>query len=191
MRSAGGFSVIELLVGMILLGALMAIGIPGFTDYLRNARVRTTAESVLNGLRLARAEAVQRNTTARFQLVTSLDNNCALNVAGPNWVVSIDNAAGLCATAPSDAVPPRIVQIRSGAEGSSATTIAAGRTEVVFNSLGRVPAGNVNIAVSSATGAACMDNGGPVRCLSITVSTSGQIRMCDPALRDDDVQTCT
>jgi len=115
LRSAHGFSVIELLVGMILLGVLMAIGIPGFTDYLRNARVRTTAESVLNGLQLARAEAVRRNTTARFQLVTSLDNNCALNVAGPNWVVSVDNAAGLCATAPSDAVPPRIIQIRSGA----------------------------------------------------------------------------
>ncbi len=191
MRSAHGFSVIELLVGMILLGVLMAIGIPGFTDYLRNARVRTTAESVLNGLQLARAEAVRRNTTARFQLVTSLDNNCALNVAGPNWVVSVDNAAGLCATAPSDAVPPRIVQIRSGAEGSSATTIAAGRAEVVFNSLGRVPAGNVNIDVSSATGAACAANGGPVRCLRMVVSPGGQIRLCDPALRPGDAQACT
>lgn len=191
MKAADGFSVIELLVGMILLGALMAIGIPGFTDYLRNARVRTAAESVLNGLQLARAEAVRRNTTARFQLVTTLDDTCALNPAGPNWVVSIDNAAGLCATAPSDEVAPRIIQIRSGAEGSSATTIAAERAEVVFNGIGRVLTGNVNIDVSSATGAACMRDGGPVRCLRIVVSTSGQIRMCDRALRAGDAQACT
>jgi len=62
---------------------------------------------------------------------------------------------------------------------------------VVFNSLGRVPAGNVNIDVSSATGAACAANGGPVRCLRMVVSPGGQIRLCDPALRPGDAQACT
>ena len=55
-----GFSLIELIVGMAILGILMGLGIPAFSDWMRNARVRTTAESALNGLQLARAEAVRR-----------------------------------------------------------------------------------------------------------------------------------
>ena len=65
-----GFSLIELIVGMAILGILMSLGIPAFSDWMRNARVRTTAESALNGLQLARAEAVRRNTTVGFYPVS-------------------------------------------------------------------------------------------------------------------------
>lgn len=194
MKTWRGFSLVELLVGMAILGVLLAIAMPAFSNWLRNARVRTAAESVQNGLQLARAEAVRRNTTIRFQLVDTTDDSCALSTAGPNWVVSFDDPVGACATPPSDTVAPRIIQLRSGAEGSADTALAADQSALVFNSLGRltpVPGANITINVASATGELCLVDGGPIRCLQINVTLGGQIRMCDPALAVGDAQACT
>ncbi len=193
MKPGRGFSLVELIVGMAILGVLLAIAMPAFSNWLRNARVRTAAESVQNGLQLARAEAVRRNTTIRFQLVDTTDDSCALSTAGPNWVVSFDSPVGACATPPSDTVAPRIIQLRSGAEGSADTTLTADQSALVFNSLGRltpVPAANVTIIVERDR-RACLAEGGPIRCLQIMVTLGGQIRMCDPALAVGDAQACT
>jgi type IV fimbrial biogenesis protein FimT len=185
-----GFSLIELIVGMAILGILMSIGIPAFSDWMRNARVRTTAESVLNGLQLARAEAVRRNTTVGFYLVDTTTSACALSTAGPNWIVSVDSPVGQCDVAASDTVAPRIIQSRAGNEsGGAATTVAAGQSSVLFNGLGR-PGGNIAINFTDAAGAACVAASGPVRCLRAEISIGGQIRMCDPALPAGDAQAC-
>jgi type IV fimbrial biogenesis protein FimT len=195
LNSVRGFSLIELIVGMAILGILMSIGIPAFSDWIRNARVRTTAESVLNGLQLARVEAVRRNTTVGFYLVDTTTSACALSTAGPNWIVSVDSPVGQCDVAASDTVAPRIIQSRAGNEsGAAATTVAAGQSSVVFNGLGRptpLPGGNIAINFTDAAGAACVAAGGPVRCLRAEVSVGGQIRMCDPALPAGDAQGCT
>lgn len=193
MKAQRGFSLIELIVGMLIFGILMALAIPAFTSWLRNARVRTAAETVLSGAQLARSEAVRRNTAVRFQLVSTLDDTCALTTDGPNWVISLDDPAGKCATAASDTTAPRIIQSRSGAEGRSAAKLAAGQSALVFNSLGRLtppPANSVTIDVSNAAGEPCAADGGPVRCLRIMVTIGGQVRMCDPALTSGDAQAC-
>ena len=193
MNAQRGFSLIELMVGIVILGVLMAMAVPRFSDWLRNARIRTSAEAIQNGLQLARAEAVRRNATVRFQLVNTIDDTCALDTAGPHWVVSMDNPAGQCASAPSDTAAPRIIQVRNRAEGSIQTLVAAGQSALVFNGLGRltpVPAANVAIDVSSTTGGTCVASGGSVRCLRVLVSVGGQIRMCDPALPAGDAQAC-
>jgi len=208
LKTRRGFSLVELIVGMAILGVLLAIAMPAFSNWLRNAKVRTAAESVQNGLQLARAEAVRRNTTVGFRLVDSADESCALiaedlSTSVWNWVVSIRSPAGKCQIAPvaEDADPsddaladdPFIIQSRSGAEGSSAATLMTNRSAVVFNSLGRlptvpVPPGSVRIDVDSATGEPCLAAGGTIRCLRIMVTLGGQIRMCDPALAASDAQ---
>ncbi|RDE51114.1 MAG: prepilin-type N-terminal cleavage/methylation domain-containing protein [Candidatus Accumulibacter meliphilus] len=189
-----GFSLIELIVAMAILGILMSLGIPAFSDWMRNARVRTMAESVLNGLQLARAEAVRRNTTVGFYLVDTTTSACALSTAGPSWIVSVDSPVGQCDVAASDTVAPRIIQSRAGNEsGGAATTVAAGQSSVVFNGLGRptpLPGGNIAINFTDAAGAACVAASGPVRCLRAEISVGGQIRMCDPALPAGDAQGC-
>lgn len=204
MKAIRGFSLVELIIGMLILSVLLALALPTFTDWLRNARVRTAAEAVLNGLQLARIEAVRRNAQVRFSLVNNLTKDCVLAPAGPSWVVSLDDPTNAlpdkCATPPSDAIDPRIIQSRNGAEGSAATTVAAGQNVYVFNSLGRLTAqpardeDNVigGIKIKSAAGEPCKTPGGsePVRCLRVVVLFGGQIRMCDPALPPADAQAC-
>jgi len=186
-----GMTLIELMIGIVVLGILLALGVPTFSRWTQSSQIRNAAEAIHNGLMLARAEAVRRNTTVRFQLVTTTTSACALSDIGANWVVSLDSPAGACDAAPSDNVAPRIVQVRSAAEGSRNAAVNAGGVSLItFNGTGQATGGApAAINVTNPTGGACAP-GGPMRCMRVTVATGGQIRMCDPARAADDPQGC-
>ncbi len=123
-RNMEGFSIIELMVVVAIAGILLAVAVPSLQGTINSARTRGVAESVYNGLSLARSEAIRRNAPMRFQLVSTLDDFCTYSAAsgksiattGANsipglWVVSqyvSANSRGQvvahCATAP--ATPP-------------------------------------------------------------------------------------
>lgn len=191
-KKDAGASLVELIIGLVIMGILLAMGVPAFGNWIQNTRIRTTAEAIQNGLQLAHAEAVHRNDLIRFQLMDSVTNTCALSTTSSNWVVSMDDPSGACASTPSDTIAPRIIQMRSAAEGSTNIVVAAGQSAIVFNGLGQVipvPAGAISINLTNPTGGACAP-AGPMRCMRVEVSTGGQIRMCDPALATTDPQGC-
>lgn len=183
-------TLIELMIGIVVLGILLALGAPAFSSWTQNSQIRNAAEAIHNGLTLARAEAVRRNTTVRFQLVTTTTGACALADTGTNWVVSLDSPAGACDSAPSDDIAPRIVQVRSAAEGSRNAVVDAGGVSLItFNGTGQASVA-ATIDVTNPTGGACSTAAGPMRCMRVTVATGGRIRMCDPARAANDPQGC-
>jgi type IV fimbrial biogenesis protein FimT len=197
-----GVTMIELVVVVAIIAILAAIAIPSFSTWIQNSQIRNSAEAIQNGLQLTRNEAVRRNTLVSFWLTTTADATCALSTAGPNWVISFDNPASLCANAfineafpVSDAVnnpAPRIIQMRSASEGSRNAVVAAGQSQITFNGMGRlspVPAADININITNPTGGACAA-AGKMRCLRVVVSPNGQVRMCDPSLANTDPRGC-
>ena len=197
-RSAG-FTIIELMIGLTVLGIVLMIGLPSLATWVQNTQIRTAAESMQSGLQLARAEALRRNTTVRFQLVSTLTSACALSVTGTSWVVSRADPTGACEQAPTEATTPWIVQKKDGAEGApNAVITATGGSSVIFNGIGRVvtsgvPAPISRVDVTNTRGGACKTAGAdePMRCLRVTVSTGGSVRMCDPAVTDvTDPRSC-
>jgi type IV fimbrial biogenesis protein FimT len=169
-------------------GILLALAMPGFSNWLRNARVRTTAESVQNGLQLARAEAVRRNTPVAS---SRQHHRCRLRPRHCRSELGRQPRRPERALRhpPSADTDPRIIQSRSAAEGGAATTIASVHHRLASTAWGapRRPAMSISRARD---GEACLEDGGPVRCLRVVVSLGGQIRMCDPALPDGDAQAC-
>ena len=179
---------IELMVGLTILAFLLVSGVPSFSDWIRNAKIRGEAESILSGLQHARMEAVRRNTAVTFQLTSTLDNSCALSTAGQNWVVNIPTStgvtpAGSCGTAISDTTSPYILQTSPSTSNSTSITVSASpQATVTFNGFGQQTSatapGMVTIDVTSPQGT-CLAAGGTVRCLRIQVSPAGLPRMCD------------
>jgi type IV fimbrial biogenesis protein FimT len=55
-----GFSLIELMIVLLLAGAILAIGAPSFGDMMRNNRLTQAANDFLAAAHLARSEAVKR-----------------------------------------------------------------------------------------------------------------------------------
>jgi type IV fimbrial biogenesis protein FimT len=184
---ATGFTLIELMITLAVLALLLMVGLPGMNTWLQNTQIRASAEAMQSGLQLARAEALRRNASVRFQLVDTLAAGCALSNTGTSWVMSLDDPTGACSAAESDAAAPRILQKRSGAEGSPNATVAASASSVVFSGLGRVTgaAGPIQLDISNPAGGTCQTAAGPMRCLRVTVSSGGQVRMCDPAVMDN------
>ena len=163
MRGRTGFTLIEVMIGLTVMAILMVMGLPSFTAWLQKGQIRTAAEAIQNGLTLARAEAVRRNTKVSFSM------------AGPDssWTVAV-------VTAP---VPP--IQARIGAEGSSnavvAVTPGALPVDIEFDGLGRTNlAANLLIQVTNPVGGACGTALTEMRCLNVQVSPGGTVRMCDP-----------
>jgi len=184
-------SLIELMIGLAIMALLIMIGLPNMSTWLSNSQIRTAGETVLAGLTLARTEAVRRNQIVRFQMVNSLTSGCVVSTSGTDWVVSLDDATGACDAAPSEVAAPRIVQKRSGSEGTTRAALAATIAGTVhFNGLGRVtsPGGAANmtqVAISNPAGGTCEHvDGGNMRCLRINISVGGDARMCDPAVTD-------
>ena len=190
-----GVSLIETMIGIAIVSMVLMFGAPTFTLWLQNTQTRTAAESIQNGLQLARAEAVKRNTAVRFALT-----NAAGQIA---WTVG-------CVTVTADC--PAAIQSRSATEGGTnaragvsidaipnpapagqfSAALAAGTGlpgGVSFDGMGRVPSANIGaditrIDITNAMQAAA-------RRLVVVVGTGGQIRMCDPALAlSDSPQGC-
>jgi type IV fimbrial biogenesis protein FimT len=56
-----GFSLIELMIGLVLVSILLGIGVPSFREFILNQRAKTTSMDINIALMTARSEAIKRN----------------------------------------------------------------------------------------------------------------------------------
>ncbi len=56
-----GMTLIELMTTLSVASVLAAVATPSFTSFLRNTEVRGSSEALLQGLQLARTEAIRQN----------------------------------------------------------------------------------------------------------------------------------
>lgn len=181
-----GLTLVELLVGLAILGALLTQALPAFSAWLQNQRIRNSAESILNGLQVAKAQAVRSNLSTELALLPSTMDPVPANVGaaasatGTNWIVRTFQSTGAYTAAD-------FVQGRSGKEGSAKATVAASQGSFVFTPLGRLlnpPPADVVIAIDHS------DSYSGKRPMRVVVTIGGAIRMCDPNGPAGNPQTC-
>jgi type IV fimbrial biogenesis protein FimT len=180
--SARGFTMLELMVAVTLAGMLLLAGLPSFTTFLRNAEVRSTAESISNGLRLARSEATRLNRPVSFTLAGGGNTSWTINIFNP--------VTGALLQPPID----RYSKFEVG-RSTMAATAPANAVAVTFNGLGRIvsPSPIATPNLQQIDVASIVD--GEARTLRIYADDMRGIRMCDPdpaikALMPPDARAC-
>lgn len=161
-----GFSTIELMVAVAIIAIITSVALPGFAQFVANTQIRSTTESIRNGIQLARAEAVKRNARVQF----TLENDTS-------WSI------GCVTPVPINNVCPAVIQskpAKEGAVGGVSLVIAESKT-VAFTSLGTVttdPGQLSQVDVDSKT-----LNEADSRNLRIVLGTGGSLKMCDPNIK--------
>ena len=82
-RAAPGFTLVELMTVMAVLGVLMAIGVPGLRTFAVGQQLKALAYDMTSDLLLARSEALKRNVSVN---VTAIGTSWA-----SGWTVSAGN----------------------------------------------------------------------------------------------------
>ena len=179
-----GFTLVELVVTLAVLALILAVAAPTVGSWMGNARIRNVADTLQNGLQIARAEAVRRNQNMSFWLVSLndpgvLSNDCTLSGSSGSWVVSVNSPIGHCADPPSTISSPMLVTARAIGDAGGNVTVAAiksdntAATTVTFDGFGRVTNTDSSRQID-VTGTPTSVN------LRLVVSSAGLVRMCDP-----------
>ena len=194
-----GVTLIELAVVLVITAILFAQAAPHFSAWIQNVQVRTAAESIQNGLQLARSEAIRRNRAVMFWLTSN--GTTPANPQTGDWLIGCMNpvgagvqpeAAGDCPGSHTSVGTPTAynwIQRQTAAGQQTATaqvtavdTNGNAANNVTFNSLGLVMPNtdqSPSIAQIDVTNPALATS--LARPLRVTVS-GGDIRMCDPNL---------
>lgn len=167
---AAGFTLIELMVAIAVMAILLFLALPNFSIWLQNTQIRTAGEAILNGLQLARAEAVRRNTNVRLEIN-----------AASGWTVLVVNGG-------------EVIQTRVAKEGSATALVTItppGANKVTFNGFGSL-ASNIDGSATitelkiDVTSIPAADS----RELCVMVRSGGNTRMCDPQVASTDTRSC-
>ena len=173
-RRQRGISLIEMMMALVILGLLIAAGVPMFTSWIQNTQIRTAGEAIMNGLQTARNEAIRTNRAVHLEFTTG---------------------TGYQVNPKADPEGSPAIRVRSHEEGSENAVVTfspADGTVITFTALGRIDTTNHN--GSPVVTQIDIDNpsmpAAESRELRIVIPPGGAIRMCDPQVPAGDPRAC-
>lgn len=200
---AAGFSTLELLIGLAILGILIAVGLPSMNNWLMSAKVSGAAEFYSEGFKLARSQAVMHNAASRI----TLDDNAVsgqmdwqVDICFPTATVPCNATSGNWSTPATPAAndPEGSAGFKSvlrSADSLPSTKVMAetlsppGATDIYFTSVGWVDTGFsprlAQIQLAPAAG-----NAGAFPTVAVAVTLAGAAAKCSPTAPAHDSRAC-
>lgn len=148
-----GFSLIELMVVVCILGIIAALAMSSMGSYLLNAKVRSATEDFQQALTLAKSEAIKRNDTVKFT---------SLGFGGWKIEAYVNDVLTTVKTKPASA--------------GSKTTVTGANAVVKFDGSGRSDVATT-WDFTPTSGGAC---GTEITCLRVELTRFGKLRVCNP-----------
>ncbi len=148
MRKNNGFTLVELLIAMVVIVVLLAAGVPGFREFVKNNQVSGQAANLIIALQLTRSEAVKRGSGT--VICASTDQlTCS---AGTNWTTGwitfsdldqdgVLDGNGACTTDADQLSKECILRVNPALTGN--VTLTGGDDQVFFRPGGQADNGPV------------------------------------------------
>ncbi len=182
-RRQHGFSFVELVVVLLMVGVLASLALPPITEWIAVSRVRSAAEAIQHAVRLAQAEALRRSRSTALVLTQATPAVGATPATdGQRWWVQSLQRSG------EDASTQLMLQ--NGTEPASMKVSVSGVAALCFNALGQ------QVTLTAAANGLSTDCTAPsttgtyteytfthtrtTRRMRIQVGKSGEVRMCNP-----------
>ena len=135
-----GFTLVEMLVTLAVVGILAGIAAPAFTSFVASQKVGSSASMLQSSLLTARSEAIKRNAKVTVAPIGgSWASGWTVAVSSTNEVIANNNK-------------------------STSASITGGPASVTYNNAGRVSAGGGNTFKFSASSTS------NIRCLNVDLS---------------------
>jgi type IV fimbrial biogenesis protein FimT len=191
---AGGFTAVEAIVVVAILGILASVGIPNMSAWLLGRKASAAAGYYADGFAFARNQAIGHNSASRLVL----DDNAASGQQ--QWRVDIcypstDNACDEDSTGWSTAIAPAagdprgdqgdksVVRSADGLPSARAVSLLvgpSGANAVYFTSLGWVDT-RISPQISRITLSPTDDRAGAFAPVAVSLTLAGVAMRCDPA----------
>jgi type IV fimbrial biogenesis protein FimT len=168
-----GFSLIELLVVMAILGILLAVSLPSFQQTIESNMTNSQAKLFLTSLSLARSEAIKRG--GNVGICASNDGiDCGAGEWNEGWIVFHDANEDANGAAGSLDAGDTIIRVFDSMGASAVTTFSV--NWIAYNSLGySAIAGTQTLLICPASGTAA-------NARSIEIGPSGRGRRIEDGL---------
>ncbi len=134
MRNKSGFTLIEVIIVMGVIGIMSAIAFPMVSNWLPNYRLRGEARNLYSNMQRIKLEAVRRNSDVGISFTT-----VAFPAVGGRYQAFIDDGSGVGGVAGNliqDGTEATLFQIPMSASCSLVIASFSGNSAVGFNSRG-------------------------------------------------------
>lgn len=202
MRRCGrGFTLVEIMIGLVILSIMLAIGVPSMKSWLSASSAAAASEFYAEGFKLARGEAVKRNAVTRMTLSTNAVNgqlDWQVDLCVPTPATACNNTSGSWSTptAPNgDAHSSDFLSIKRVATNmpkSSQLTITrtpATALAVYFTSLGWIDT-TITPTLTEIQLAPAVGNANAFPTSKVVVTLAGVVTKCNPQVVVHDSRSC-
>ena len=202
-RAVSGFTLIESVVVLAVMSITLALGVPAMSGWIQASKARNAGGFYVEGLAMARQQAMAHNAASRFLLVRNNGNgqyDWQVDLCFPTQADACDadsagwSAPDAFATADPDQVQGFLSVNRSAAalpksDVMAATLAPLGSSSIYFNATGWVDT-RVDERMTSIQFAPAAGFEATIRPQAIVVGLAGTATQCDPAVVAPDSRAC-
>jgi type IV fimbrial biogenesis protein FimT len=202
-RAQAGFTLMEAMIVLAIIGTMLAIGVPNMTSWLRTSRAMAATEFYAEGFKLARAEALKHNSASRIALTENSANgqlDWQVDLCFPTASVPCSSESGAWSTPTASAAGDpegaggfrSVFRTAAGLPDSSVLAQSlspSGATDVYFTSLGWVDTvfsprlRRIDLAPAAA-------HAGTFPSAAVVITLAGLATKCDPTVAASDSRAC-
>lgn len=142
-RHQRGFTLVELLVTIVIIAILATLGVPSFTQFLRNWQRDSATKAFMTHVQLARTESIK--TSRKVVMCVSTNGTSCANSTDwkGGWLVFVDTNGD-----ESLSNGETLVAVRSASTGVSSMTGTNNTSKLVFLPNGLMSSGTTTVTVT-------------------------------------------